>query len=246
MVLLHSSGLSGRQWRRLAGAVAGRGLRAVAVDFAGHGSSEPWPEGQPFSFRTDVEAVRALLGEHAPAHVVGHSCTAGLSAALRAGCAGVRTVDGSVRARGLRDARRRRGCRCEGASLAGRPLPWGVSPGEHEAWLQAFVDYWGGDGAWNALREEARSEFRRVGWVVREGVRSLTEDRTPASAYRSLSLPVRILTGELSPIAAGRVAKRLGEAIAGADVVTIAGAGHMAPLTDADRVNARILEILTP
>ena len=130
------------------------------------------------------------------------------------------------------------------ASLSRVDLRWGPSTADHERWLQAFVDYWGGDGAWRALREEARAEFRRVGRVVSEGVRSLTEDQTPAAAYRALALPVRLLTGERSPIAAGRVVQRLSEAMAGSTVVTIPGAGHMAPLTHADRVNAEILEVL--
>jgi pimeloyl-ACP methyl ester carboxylesterase len=40
--LLHSSGLSGRQWRR------------IVPDLTGHGQSPPWPAPTPFSFRTDV------------------------------------------------------------------------------------------------------------------------------------------------------------------------------------------------
>ena len=243
VVLLHSSGLSGRQWRRLAGALVGRGLRAVAVDFTGHGSSPAWPADQPFSFRTDVDALVALLEAHGPAHVVGHSYGGfvGLLSALAAPRS-VRSMAlfepvafGALDPVADADAR---------ASLSRVDLRWGPSTAEHERWLQAFVDYWGGDGAWSALREDARGEFRRVGWAVSEGVRSLTEDRTPAAAYRALSVPVCLLTGERSPIAAGRVVQRLGEAMAGSAVVTIPGAGHMAPLTHADLVNAKILEAL--
>ena len=121
---------------------------------------------------------------------------------------------------------------------------WGPSTGERNRWLKMFVDYWGGVGAWEALREEARAEFRRVGWVVREGVRTLVEDQTPVSAYRAIRVPVTLLTGERSPLAARRVVERLSKTLPDARVTTIAGGGHMAPLTHADRVNDVIRDFL--
>jgi pimeloyl-ACP methyl ester carboxylesterase len=243
VILLHSSGLSGRQWRRLAAALAGRGLRALAVDLTGHGSSAAWPEPTPFSFTSDVEAIAALLDTHGPAHVVGHSY--GAFVGLLAGLATPRSIRSMVLfdpvAFGALDPVVDADA---SAGLSRVDVPWGSSAAEHERWLTTFVDYWGGDGAWGALREEARAEFRRVGWVVSEGVRTLQKDRTPASAYRAVRFPVRLLTGEMSPLAARRVAQRLGESIPGASVVTIAGAGHMAPLTHSDLVNAQVLEAL--
>ncbi len=244
VVFLHSSGLSGRQWRRLAQEVTGRGLRAIVPDLTGHGASPPWPALQPFSFRTDVDAVVALLESHGPAHVVGHSYGAfvGLIAAL----ATPRSIRSMVLfepvAFGTLDAE----ADVDATDTLKRVGRWGPSAAEQEHYLTTFVDFWGGDGAWKALREEARDEFRRVGWVLSEGVRTLTEDKTPASAYRSIAVPVRLLTGETSPVAARRVAHRLGDAIAGASVVVVPGAGHMAPLTHAALVNGKILEVLAP
>jgi len=73
VLLLHSSGLSGRQWRRLVPELVKRGMRAVVPDLTGHGQSEPWPEPTPFSFRTDVDRVGEVLRTLGAAHVVGHS-----------------------------------------------------------------------------------------------------------------------------------------------------------------------------
>src|SRR5208282_3637476 len=74
VVLLHSSGMSGRQWRRLAKSLVSRGLRAVVPDLAGHGESPAWPEPTPFTYRFDVERVSRLLESlESPAHVIGHS-----------------------------------------------------------------------------------------------------------------------------------------------------------------------------
>jgi pimeloyl-ACP methyl ester carboxylesterase len=75
-------------------------------------------------------------------------------------------------------------------------------------------------------------------------VTSLVADTTPAAAYRAVGVPVRLLSGERSPLAARRVVQRIGETIPGATVLTLAGAGHMAPLSHAEKVNAAVRDAL--
>jgi pimeloyl-ACP methyl ester carboxylesterase len=242
--LLHSSGLSGRQWKRLAGRLAGEGFSAIVPDLTGHGASPPWLEPVPFSYRDDVDLFVETLKAGPPVHVVGHSY-GGLVAILAA-----LEVPDAVRslvlfepvAMGVLDALADADAK---ASLEKIEVPWGTSPDDHEGWLRAFVDYWGGTGAWDALREEARAEFRRVGWVVKEEVTTLGSDRTPRSAYGIIRCPVTLLTGELSPLAAGRVVTHLAAALPNAHVITLPGAGHMAPLAQAATVNDLIVAALS-
>ena len=244
-VLLHSSGMSGRQWKRLASRLVESGLRAIVPDLSGHGRSAEWPEEKPFSFHVDVERVAALLeslGE--PAHLVGHSY--GGFIALQAAIAvpsRVRSLAlfdpvafGTLDPAGDVDARR---------ELLNVEMIWDASPQGRERWLELFVDYWGGPGAWAGLREDIRAEFRRVAWVVFEGVRTLAADDTQASAYAALRAPALLLTGQHSPLAARTVIRRLRESLAGARVETVPGAGHMAPLTHTDAVNELIVRSLT-
>ncbi len=130
------------------------------------------------------------------------------------------------------------------AELTNLDLSWGPNAADRERWLRTFVDYWGGEAAWTALREDAREAFRRVAWVVREGVRSLSEDATPASAYAGFRFPVQLVTAEKSPLAAKRVIERLREAIPNARVATVPAVGHLAPLTHPELVNPSLLEAL--
>ncbi len=231
VVLLHSSGMSGRQWRRLAARLEKLGLQAVIPDLRGHGASPAWTEPTPFSFRDDVADVAKLLAARgAPVHLVGHSY-GGLIALLAA-----REDPGRVRSLTLYDpvafGTLDPAADADAlATLARVSVPWGATEGDHDRWLAGFVDYWGGDGAWEALRDDARAEFRRVGWVVYQGVATLSEDTTPASDYGVIRAPSLLLTGERTPLAARRVIERLAEALPDAKVVTIAGAGHMGPLT---------------
>lgn len=159
--------------------------------------------------------VQSLLRRlDAPAHLIGHSY-GGLIA---------------LRAAALDPARVR--------SIAlYNPVAFGVldaeapADAEHEAFLRSFVDYWGGEGAWLKLRDAARAELTRVGWIVREGARTLSADATRADSHRSLPFPALLITGEHSPPAAQRVVARLGDALPRARVERIAGAGRMGPLT---------------
>jgi pimeloyl-ACP methyl ester carboxylesterase len=244
VVLLHSSGMSGVQWRRTAEALVRGGARAIVPDLLGSGRSTPWPEGEPFRFELDVEVVGQLLQQIGrPVHLVGHSY--GGHVALR-----VATADPSrVRSLALYDpvsfgVLDPEGDRDAFAEMAKVAESFGASEAEHAAWLQGFVEYWGGPEAWTRLRGPARAEMVRVGWVVHAGARSLVADRTGVDAYRSLGLRTLLVTGERSPIAAGRIVERLGAAIPGARVERIAGAGHMGPLTHVDQYNALLAAFL--
>jgi pimeloyl-ACP methyl ester carboxylesterase len=243
VLLLHSSGFSGRQWRRLASRLVEGGKRVLVPDLSGHGASPPWPEPTPFTFLADVARVAEILAEGEPARVVGHSY--GGLIALHAALAAPR----SVRSLALYDPVVFGGFDPQEdadalAALGRLDLTWGSLAADRERWLRTFVDFWTGGDGWGALREDARAEFRRVAWVIREGVRTMVEDATPFRAFGDVRLPVRLVTGERSPLPAARVVQRLAEAIAGARVQTIGGAGHLAPVTHADAVNAVLLDAL--
>jgi pimeloyl-ACP methyl ester carboxylesterase len=241
VVWLHSSGMSGRQWRRAAGRAADAGLRAVVPDLSGHGASPVWPEPRPFSFELDVREVEALLDARGPAHLIGHSY-GGFIALLAALAVPRQVLSVAVYdpvAMGTLDATRDGDARDD---LARVDFAWDGTSEGRDRWLAMFVDYWMGSAGWAALREDARAEFRRVAWVVYEGARTLVRDATPASAYGALPMPVLLLGGQESPLAARRVVARLDEAIPGARAETLAGAGHMGPLTHAALVNELLLD----
>jgi len=242
VILLHSSGMSSRQWRRLAATLVQRGYRAIVPDLSGHGRSPAWPESEPFDFQVDAAQIGALIAaQPEPVHLVGHSYGGFVAAlAARAAPARVRSLVlydpvafGTLDPIADRDAL---------DELAVLPITWEAVG--RDAWLEAFVDYWSGRGAWRGLREDARAEFVRVAWPLYRGVVTLVEDHTPAEAYRVITAPVLLLTGERSTVAAHRVITRLA-AVLHARRETIPGAGHMGPLTHSEAVNAAIVDWLT-
>jgi pimeloyl-ACP methyl ester carboxylesterase len=244
VLLLHSSGLSGRQWRRLVPELVSRGLRAIVPDLSGHGSSEPWPEPRPFSFRTDVERVALVLEDRRldRVHVIGHSyggfVALHVARALPHRMLSLSLFDpvafGSLDPVADADAR---------AILAGVDSTWGPREADRERWLAAFVGFWT-DGGWPMLREDMRAEFRRVVWVVREGVRTMLADTTPYASYGAFDFPVQLISGGKSPLPARRVIDRLAAAVPQARMAVVPGVGHLAPVTHADAVNPILLGAL--
>lgn len=245
VVFFHSSGMSGRQWRRLAQGLGASGYRTIVPDLSGHGKSPGWEEPRPFSYRVDVERMRALVASlPAAAHFVGHSY-GGLIALLVALAEPAKVASIAVYdpvAFGTLDRVK------DVDVLGGFDIvrgAWDGTPEGRERWLKGFVDYWGGAGAWESLREEARAEFRRVGWVVYRGVDTLIGDETAASAYRAFDAPALLMTGQHTPAAGTRVIERLGEVLPHARTEVFANAGHMGPLTHGDAVGARIARFVT-
>ena len=246
VILLHSGGLSSRQWGRFAEELAG-GYRVVSPDFLGYGRSSPWPQDEEFHFILDALAIEALLDSiPEPVHLVGHSY-GGFIALLVALHRPARVRSLALFepvAFGVLHSRRDAAglSSLEAAGVEGSLMD--PRTGGQEPWLRAFVDYWSGEGAWDRLSEAARASFRAAGWKVFGEVRSLLLDRTPHQAYAMLSVPTLLLCGETSPIAARRVVALLAEAIPGARARTVAGAGHMGPLTHAAQVNGWIADHL--
>jgi pimeloyl-ACP methyl ester carboxylesterase len=241
-ILLHSGGMSGRQWRRLSERLAPR-HRVVCPDFLGSGANPPWPDDAPFDFRADVAAVVELwdsLGE--PAHIVGHSYGGFIAfmvanerpAALRSISAfdpvAFGVLYGAGDHAGLDDL----------ARASQNPVFTDDAKGGQEPWFELFVDYWNGAGAWKQLPAAQRESFLKIGRKVYGEVRSLMQDRTPASGYARLTAPALLLTGERSPLAVKRVVAQLEATLPSAQLASIAGAGHMGPITHADEVNARV------
>jgi pimeloyl-ACP methyl ester carboxylesterase len=225
-VLIHSGGFTSRQWRKL-GETLAPDFRVVAPDLVG------------LHFREDVRFVESLI-DNQPVHLVGHSY--GGFVALHVALANPKLVRSIAVydpvAFAILDP-----VEDADALLPLQAIRREWQPGANgsdDLWLESFVDWWNGRGAWTHLPEETRAAFRAVGWIVFNEVMSLTTDATDRATWASIDAPALILGGAKSPLSERRVVQRLGEVLPRATVQSFADVGHMGPISHAPLVNAAI------
>ncbi|WP_459616925.1 alpha/beta fold hydrolase [Bordetella sp. 2513F-2] len=220
LVLIHGSLSDYRYWTPQFGPL-GRAFRVLAPSLRRH-----WPErwdgkGGGFSIaehaRQVLELVERVAGE--PAHLVGHS--RGGRVALEA----ARLRPGLVRTLTLADP---------GLSLPGEADVRGdfrrhalerLSAGETEEGLRIFIDAVTGPDTWRRMvpwfKEMVRDNAGTLAGQNAEPPAPLDDD-----AIRSLSLPVLLIGGALSPQPYPTVLERLQRLLPHAERVTIAGSSH--------------------
>jgi pimeloyl-ACP methyl ester carboxylesterase len=113
--------------------------------------------------------------------------------------------------------------------------------GDYRGAAARFIDYWGGPGAWEALRPSVQDALTRWAPKAPLDFHALIEEPTPASAYAVLRFPVLVLRGEHAPAPARHIAEALLALTPCAHLAVVAGAGHLGPLTHEAEVTALIV-----
>ena len=236
LLCLHSSGSSGRQWQTLAGPLGAR-YRVEAPDLLGYADPRPWPSGKPASLDDEAQALAPLLNV-APVHLFGHSFggAVALQIALR-WPERVRSLtlyepvrftllfsDAATRAAG------------ESIVAVGRRIGLEALSGALPSAAARFVEYWSGEGSWQRLKAERQQAIAARMTKVQAEFEALFADRTPAVAYRRLTMPVRLLGGSRSPLPARQVLDVLAAHLPDATRATLSGIGHMGPVEAPQRV----------
>lgn len=232
-VLVHSSGMTKRQWSGLLPLLTAQG-RAVALDLLGNGDSSP--PCVPYTRGQDVAALRAVLDSlPARAHVVGHSFGGRIVLdALAQRPDGVRSV-----------------CLYEPVAFGVLSMRTDSDDVQHlrrlddrivrrkqehgAAWQEDLVAFWNGAGAWERLPSSMRQTLLAAEptmWLESE---TLVGDVLPIDTWSSVAVPTLIVTGAQSPDIAHRMCHRLASGFSSGRCVVMPGAGHMGPLTHPQR-----------
>lgn len=248
VICLHSSTGSQAQWKPLLPQLQ-PWVQPLALDLYGHGRSPAWPTDAPSVLDVDARPVAALIdaltaaaeahGQPAEAtgvHLVGHSY--GAAVALRVA---------------LRRPQALRSLTLYEPVLFGL-LPT-TNPARHEiediarsvaALVRAgaladaarvFVGYWGGAAAWHAMSEAQQASVMSRISTVRRHFEALFAARWGAPQFARLTgVPTLLLQGSATRAPAREVLARLAQAMPHAAVHTVAGAGHLGPMTHAAEV----------
>jgi pimeloyl-ACP methyl ester carboxylesterase len=231
-LLLHGSASSSAMWNPAIEILKPR-FRAIAPDLIGYGRTESWPPGHDFSLDEEVRLIAPLIaGAPTPAHVVAHSY--GGAVALRLAVAHPALIRSLtliepvafylLRVLGEREA-------FAEVDAIREQYVTRMASGDPDGAMQLFTGYWAGGDAWAAMDEPTRALMRRAAPKVLLDWQSTFADGPTPEELRKLSMPARLLTGEVSPLPPRRILARLAELLPSAAVETIPGAGHLMPIT---------------
>jgi pimeloyl-ACP methyl ester carboxylesterase len=113
-----------------------------------------------------------------------------------------------------------------------------ILAGDHRTAARQFVDYWSEPGTWERMRNEAQADVVHYMPKACLDFRALLHEPTPVGVYRHFKFPVLLLQGQRTRKPTQVVARRLAKALRFGSLQTVDGAGHMGPLTHAERVAA--------
>ena len=244
VVCVHSSGMSGRQWRRLAKTLARRDHPVWLPDLHGYGDSTPWLGRERFETSMDVEIITRLLDRIGrPVHLVGHSYggrIAILSAIAR---------PGDVKSLGLYEPVSYGVLHSTGDEIGMRELDEYDADGRFldetfggtEVWLERFVDYWSGEGMWASMPDEARVGFTRSARKVFEEVKDTCLDTITHQEVRETEIPTLTMSGGRSRLSARRVCEVLAISCDNVRHECLEDGIHMSPLISPAEVNEHLI-----
>jgi pimeloyl-ACP methyl ester carboxylesterase len=251
IVCLHASASSSAQWRPLMDRLGGR-FRTLAADLYGSGRSPAWPGERPMWLADEVASLAPVFEAAGPRfHLVGHSY--GGAVALRAALADPARIESLVLFEPvlfslLTAENPKHAAALEIAAVRDDTIA-AVRAGRLDASGARFVDYWMGPGAWARMPRPRRETIAGQMRQVEAEWHAAFMEPTPLSAFAALDVPVLFLTGAESPLSSREIARLLATTLPQVTSIEVSGAGHMAPLTHPERVNAlieRFLEIANP
>jgi lipase len=230
VLLLHGSASAAVMWTPIIDALKPR-FRVIAPDLIGYGRTESWPDGHDFTAADELRLLEPLLPPGRPVDVVAHSY-GGLVALHLA-------LAGRVALRSL--------------TLI-EPVAFFLlrHAGAHDAWketeaaLRGFIDYWAGEGAWDAMDEMLRAQIRRSAEKIVLDFEVAFADVASQvlSSLRALKCPVRLISGGRSRLPTRRIISILAAEVPAATLDVVDDANHLLPVTHGDVLRALLMREL--
>jgi pimeloyl-ACP methyl ester carboxylesterase len=220
----------------------------LAADSYGSGKSAEWRSDRKIALRDEVDFLEpVLVRAGSPLVLVGHSY--GAAVALIAALSDPRRVRALALYEptlfSLVDANASSPNGVKGIRDTVLAAGVALDAGDRDAAAGHFIDYWMGTGSWSAIPPQRKPAITDSIVNVRRWGHALFTETTPASAFAALDIPILYMMGESSPESAHAVAQALMPALPRVRVVEFPGLGHMAPVTDPQRINAEIAKFLS-
>ncbi|MEM8652483.1 MAG: alpha/beta hydrolase [Pseudomonadota bacterium] len=248
VVALHSSASNSRQWTQLSHDLEHR-FSLHAFDLPGYGKnslvSDHSVQGAAVSATPVIQKVEKL---EAPVHLVGHSNGAGIAlkvAMMRPDLVKSLTLYEPATFHILRTGDEHSKTLLGQIEFVSGIVTASAAMGDAHGGMRHFLDYWNGEGFWDQLPGPARQKFASMINSIMSDFANGFNEPWKLSDIRDLEIPTLIMMGLESPAVTQRVSTLIAQALPDARLALLPELGHMAPISQPEWVNARILEHIT-
>lgn len=233
VVAIHSSASSPRQWQSY-GEWLDPQVRLYTPFLLGYDAGEQWTHGTPVTLEAEARHALSGIAADQEIHLLAHSY--GGAIALQAALLRPERVRSITlydpSAFHLLDQDGGSAEQAEQIHAVARRVSLLTLSGRHSEAAALFVDYWSTPGAWARMSPSRQAEIARRMPKVRAEFEALFHSRMDVSQLHEAGIPVRIVHGGASPSPARRVVELLRTRLPRAEVLSMPGLRHMAPLTD--------------
>lgn len=246
-LLAHCSASHSGQWRPLIADLA-RERRVFAPDFHSYGRSDPAPDGPAPAYLYDAAILAELISKaDQPTHLIGHGF-GGLVAARAARdhpdeVASLTLIEPAA-FQVLEETEDPRRIELLETAAAVTAL---VAFDEPAQAARLYIDFWNGEGAFDALGPEPQAYVIGSAARIAEDLRAANlhaPGQMRLDDFRAIRAPVHLISGGRSRPPARAVVARLSNVLPHAQRTEIIDAGHMAAATEPGRINPPILRFI--
>ncbi|MBI2253178.1 MAG: alpha/beta hydrolase [Proteobacteria bacterium] len=241
-IALHCSGAGGAMWQHLQDALDGA-ARLIAPDLYGAVDGPIWPGDRAFSLDDEVAPIIRLIdAQDGRIHLIGHSY--GGAIALHAALARAERIGSLTLYEPSSFHLLKPSDGIEYAEILGlaRDVEVMLARGDRRGAMKRFVNYWSGNGSWDALMPEVQSALMRWAPKVTLDFRALFGEPAQLSHYAQLDIPCRIMVGTRSPAPTAEIARILADVMPDCRLSFIDGVGHMAPISHGGQIATLIAD----
>ena len=248
VIAVHGSASTGSQWAKLVAELSDN-FDVASPDLPGYGKwRDATPFGRPSLYGDAIKIASVAYQAAQPVHLVAHSYGAAVAfeyAIENPGDVASLTLVEPALFHLLRSGDPQDKAHYSEISAVASAVRMDCLNGTPRRGMSHFVDYWNGAGTWQSMTPALQASFAGQSRQVVRNFAAAFAETWPVSVCQRIQCPTLIVSAENSRGPARRVAEILVNAIAQARVESIAGAGHMAPMTHADVVNPIIAKFLT-
>ena len=234
LLLLHSGGSSGAQWRKTGENL--RGSRLLTPDFYGYGGTDAWPSKETLQHDNQADLAASVLSDagltEAAVDIVGHSY--GGASAIRMVLRQLANVRSLVLIEPMLALLLAESGDQELFSeyeFLARGFLDRIENGDKRAAWKFFIDYRNGSGTWDGFPNKTHTRFLDQSEATYQAFESNLANPTTLDDCQVLSMPVTVICGEKTTAPDRRVTELLRDNLPNAHYVLIPDAEHMSPLT---------------